>query len=342
MGKGSMAGTAPALRFTGAVAAAALVAGLLVRVSGLAAEANAGLITELKAQNAHHFAKPLALPKAKTPPAIERDWEDRLTRTSWALKEGPLSVSVTLTKGGPPDGLLFQSPVVTLSVEGKEVLRVEGSESFPDNPIFLVQIAEMDPGNPYAEVVFSTYTGGAHCCSDTRILTSARDGKSWREIQVGQFDGAPLGVRDLDGDGRYEFAMRDNAFLYTYGCYACSTAPYHVLGLDGGKMVDISGDPAFRNRHVESLRHMIESADEGMDANGFLAGYVAQKIRLGEGAQAWKLMLKYYDRKSDWGLESCKVKLNDAGECPTDKTITLSFPESLERFFKETGYELKK
>lgn len=28
------------------------------------------------------------------------------------------------------------------------------------------------------------------------------------------------------------------------------------------------------------------------DVNGFLAGYVAQKMRLGEGKEAWDLMLK--------------------------------------------------
>ncbi|MFQ5625345.1 MAG: hypothetical protein ACE5FM_01660 [Methyloligellaceae bacterium] len=326
-------------------AAASLLVAALVWHGVFAASpvrAQGAFITELKAQNVHHFAKPLALPKANKPPAIEREWEDKLTRKRWTLSKGPVSIEVTLKKGGPPDGALFVSPLLSLKVKGRHVLRVEGSESFPDNPIFLVQIAEMDLNNPYPEVVFSTYSGGAHCCSDTRVLASSGDGKTWREIQVGHFDGGPLGVSDIDGDGRHEFSMRDNAFLYHFACYACSTAPYHVLRLEGGKIMDISAHPALRDRQVQSLKYMIEGAEEGMDANGFLAGYVAQKILLGEGAQAWAFMLKHYDRKSDWGLEACSVKQTGKGECPPGKTVMLSFPQALERFLKETGYELKK
>ena len=136
--------------------------------------------------------------------------------------------------------------------------------------------------------------------------------------------------------------MRDNAFLYRFACYVCSAAPYHVLRLEGGKIIDISAGPALRDRQVQSLKYMIEGAEEDMDANGFLAGYVAQKILLGEGEEAWALMLKYYDRKSDWGLEACSVNENSKHECPPGKTVMLSFPQALKRFLKETGYELKK
>ena len=74
----------------------------------------------------------------------------------------------------------------------------------------------------------SFYTGGAHCCSDTSVVTS-QDGSSWKTIDVGEFDGGPLLATDLDGDGRYEFETRDNAFLYAFACYACSEAPLELL-----------------------------------------------------------------------------------------------------------------
>jgi hypothetical protein len=304
--------------------------------------ADSDLEKDLKVQNAKHLDQKLTLHESRKPATVERDYEEKLKRKSWKLSEGPISIHVSLTKGGPPDGMLFQTPVLSLMVDGKKILNVEGSESFPDNPVFLVQIAEMDPGNPYAEVVFSTYTGGAHCCSDTRVLTSSKDGKSWQTIELSPLDGGPLEVKDLDGDGRYEFALRDNAFIYRFGCYACSSAPFHVLKLQDGKLVDASSDPAFRPRHVKSLQDIIDWAGDGMDLNGFFPGYIGQKILLGEGAQAWKLMLKYYDRKGDWGLEHCSVKENDKGECPKGKKVILSYPQALERFFKEAGYKLKK
>ena len=325
------------------IASASLLAALLwhAPLTLSAEQEQTAFMKELKARNAHHFAKPLALRKSAEPPTIRRDWEEKFTRKRWSMRKGPLTIEVTLRKGGPPDALLYMRPVLSLAVDGKQVISVEGVESFPDNPIFLVQIAEMDPGNPYPEVVFSIYTGGAHCCSLTHVLTSSRDGKTWADINVGGFDGGPLGVSDLDGDGRFEFSMRDNAFLYTFGCYACSTAPFKVLALSEGKLVDVSAAPPFRDHHVSSLQRILEWAAPDMDANGFLAGYVAQKIRLGEGVQAWKFMEKYYDRKSDWGLEACSVKVNGKGECKGEK-VMLSYPQALERLLNANGYKLNK
>ena len=46
---------------------------------------------------------------------------------------------------------------------------------------------------------------------------------------------------------------------------------------------------------------MIENVPDE-DVNGFLAGYVGEKILLGESKPAWELMLDYYDKASDWGL----------------------------------------
>lgn len=301
-----------------------------------------GFVKDVRAQNAHHLKNSPSLPKNRKPQTAARDWEDKITRRAWDLRDGPVHVAIRLKKSGPPDGLLYQAPVVTVSVAGKNVIKAEGAESFPDNPVFVVQIAEMDPGNPHPEVLMSVYTGGAHCCSDTRILTSSRDGRTWKEVEAGLFDGGPLEARDLDGDGRYELAMRDNAFLYAFGCYACSTAPLHVLRLQKGQMINVSANPAFRNWHIDSLRRIIEWADEDANRNGFLAGYVGQKILLGEGAQAWKLMLKHHDTKDDWGLDHCKVKRNDKGECPPGQVEMLKFPDALERFLNEAGYTVEK
>jgi len=305
------------------------------------ASPESAFLQELKTRNAHHFAKPVNLPKAAKPLTMERDWKNKVSRQRWTLNKGPLAIEVTFKKDGPPDALLYVSPLLSLSVNGKKVIAVEGAESIPDNPIFLVQVAEMDPGNPYAEVIFSIFTGGAHCCSVTHVLTSSKDGKTWADIEVGVFDGGPLGVSDLDGNGVFEVSMRDNAFLYRFGCYACSTSPFKVLRLSDGKFINASTDIAYRDHHIESLKRILEWAAPDTDANGFLAGYVAQKTLLGEGSQAWEFMGKYYDRNSDWGLEECSVKLNNKGECPGEK-MKRSYPDVLARFLKENGYKLDK
>ena len=237
------------------------------------------------------------------------------------------------------DDELLSIPVVTVFAGGKEVASFEGEDvGFADPPVS-VQIAEMDPGNAYPEVVVSFYTGGAHCCSDTNVLTANADGSSWSTIDIGEFDGGPLLATDLDGDGRYEFATRDNALLYAYACYACSEAPLQVIAIENGAVKNVTEDLRYRPAHASWLKQMIENIPED-DINGFLAGYVGEKTVLGEGKQAWELMLEYYDRTSDWGLTACNVQLDDDGECP-GKEITLSFPDALEHMLKENGYKLE-
>lgn len=331
-------GTRTSPRTRMAVLACAGAMGLLLAAPLPAAGTESAFVEELKADNAKHLDNPPDLPEPETPPALERGWEDKPERKEWEMREGAVSVRVTLKNTGPPDAALHSLPVVTVAVEGEDAITVEGSESVPDNPVFLVQIAEMDPSNPHPEVVFSSFTGGAHCCSDTRILSSTKDGDSWRETVAGYFDGGPQKVSDIDGDGRYEIAVGDNRFLYRFACYACSFAPLQVLRLEDGEMVDVSGAPEYRPRHVAVLVDAIEGMRDMSDPNGFLAGYVAQKIRLGEGAQAWDFMKTHYDRETDWGLEHCSVETAAPGDCPEGKTVTLTFPEALKRFLEKSGY----
>ena len=145
---------------------------------------------------------------------------------------------------------------------------------------------------------------------------------------------------DLNGDGRYEFSTRDNAFLYAFACYACSEAPLELLTVENGAVKNITTDASFKPAHAAFLKTMIENVPDE-DVNGFLAGYVGEKILLGESKPAWTLMLDYYDKASDWGLEICDKPLNDDGECP-GKEIKLTFPDALERMLKENGYNVEK
>jgi hypothetical protein len=255
------------------------------------------------------------------------------------ISEGPLKAALTYAESKSEDGDVLNAPIVTVTFDGKEIGKFEGEPGF-GNPPVSVQIANLDPSNPHPEVIVSFYTGGAHCCSDTKILTSSQDGTSWQTVDLGQFDGGPLTASDLDGDGVYEFETRDNAFLYTFGCYACSSAPLEVLTVQEGAVKNITTDPRFHHEHELWLKDIISDVPDE-DVNGFLAGYVGEKILLGEGKQAWELMLAHYDKDSDWGLETCPQPVNDKGECPV-KTELLSFPDALERMLNENGYKVEK
>ncbi len=316
---------------------AGLAALLLIGAGGPAAADPADFQKALRADNAHHLREVDAQSHRPTASLVEPVYGKQDAKGPWGLRYGPLEATVELVpeKGGEA-GHVF--PRLRVSVSGKSVLSRDGSEAATDRPWFVAQIADMDPDNPHAEIVFSSYTGGAHCCSQTYVATGSKDGSSWTAVDAGGFDGGLVTATDLDGDDRFEIAVRDNRFLYAFDCYACSAAPLQVLQLQGDRLVDVSAHKAFRDAHRETLVAMVQNYGRGSEgANGFLAGYVAQKIRLGEGKQAWDFMLKYYDKKHDWGLESCSVAVDANGDCP-GRTLKLTFPEALGRFLKESGY----
>ena len=255
------------------------------------------------------------------------------------ISQGTVRAVLSYTEEKNEDGDTMHAPVVVAFANDKEIAKLTGEPGFGVPPVS-VQIAELDPGNSQPEVVVSFYTGGAHCCSSTSVITSNKDGTAWQTVDVGEFDGGPMLATDLNGDGRYEFSTRDNAFLYAFACYACSAAPLELLTVENGAVKNITTDASFRPAHAAFLKTMIENVPD-QDVNGFLAGYVSEKILLGESKPAWALMLDYYDKASDWGLEICDKPLNDDGECP-GKEIKLSFPDALERMLKENGYNVEK
>jgi hypothetical protein len=266
--------------------------------------------------------------------------EDEETPATREITLGPIRAVLSYKEGKSEDGELARAPVVTVFADGKEVAKLERDDFGLGNPPVSVQIAELDPANSTPEVVVSFFTGGAHCCSDTKVLTQAKDGSSWQTVEVGEFDGGPLTTSDFDGDGRYEFESRDNTFLYTFGCYACSVAPLKFLAVENGAVKDMTAEARFRPVHEAYLKDIVSTVPDE-DVNGFLAGYVAEKIILGEGKQAWTLMLAHFDRESDWGLDICDQKLNEQGDCPGE-TLHLTFPDALERMLKENGYKVEK
>ncbi len=265
-----------------------------------------------------------------------------------AEEEGSDDPPADEANGGSPEGEAdveevpqYQVPIVTVTVSGRQVARLEGEDISWEVPPVGIQIVEMSPGNSHAEVVVSFYTGGAHCCSQTKVVSSNRSGRKWDVVDVGRFDGGPQMATDLDGDGRYEFADRDNAFLTAFGCYACSSAPLKVLRLEDATIKTVSDDPRYRAAHVAWLKEMVAQtqADE-VDANAFLAGYVAQKILLGEGAEAWAIMEEHYNSSSSDGLEQCEQLPGSDGKCP-GRTVRRDFPSSLAVFLNVRGYPAK-
>ena len=200
-------------------------------------------------------------------------------------------------------------------------------------------IARLDPASPFPQVVASHFTGGAHCCTDMRILTFTGD--RWQVVKLGQYDAGGPTVTDLNGDGSSELVGSDNSFKYAFASYAESYSPPMFLRLTGARVENVTRAAEFQR----PIRQILLAVEGTIDAdywkdNGFLGGWVAHKSLLGEGADAWRRMLELYNRNSDWDLTVCMVATQGADPCPDNAKRNRDFPTALREHLAKGGYDL--
>lgn len=186
--------------------------------------------------------------------------------------------------------------------------------------------------NGTPEVIVQTFSGGAHCCTNTLIYSWQKD--RFHKIETGQLDGTGGDFKDLNGDGKLEFVSYDQSFLYRFSSYAGSFPPSKIYTFTNGKLIDTTRQyPKFlRSVAWRMYQTTLESKrNSDREKNGVLAGYVAQKALLGEFEEGWKLMLANYDRRSDWGLEIYDKAGKVVGRYP-------DFPVALRTHLKQMGY----
>ncbi|MFM7675259.1 MAG: hypothetical protein ACKO5F_06675 [Synechococcus sp.] len=261
-------------------------------------------------------------------------------KTNGVLRQGPLVVTVRRELQERVGSKQFQAAAARVRVHGRVVGQLEGSGS-EGGPSAVVQLAEMDPSNPYPEVYLSSYSFGAHCCNYVQVLSSNRRGTAWRLVTLKQsLDGGAEPAQDPLGNGRYLVVSYDTRFLYRFDCYACSHPPRRIWQLQGDRFVDISHRPEMRPLHRQRLQQMaawFRRREKG-SSYGFLAGYVATKARLGQLREAWSILLQRYDRHSEWELSDCRGEWDARGRCRGRELVYRSFPEALYAFLVETGY----
>jgi hypothetical protein len=203
----------------------------------------------------------------------------------------------------------------------------QATSTFNTGSIFLQDLD--NDSNP--EAIVQTYTGGAHCCTNFEVYTWQNS--QFNKIETGSLDGYGGEWRDLNKDNKIELIAANNSFLYKFSAYALSFPPSLILSFNNNEFKDVTRQYPDKLRSVatkmyQSLQDMKKQGN--LDVNGVLAGYVAQKILLGEYQQGWDFMLNNYDSTSDWGLE---IYQGDRmiGKYP-------DFPTALKAFLIEQGY----
>lgn len=191
---------------------------------------------------------------------------------------------------------------------------------FSGQPPLRVRDLDAD-GEP--EVIYSAYTGGAHCCFVAQVFQLASGASGYTSVDR-NFGDPSFDIRDLDGDGRPEIVSADDAFAYRFTAYAFSGLPFLALRYDDGSFRDVTGSfPRLIRRDARQFwRGYIKFRRQPDDsARGLIAAWAADQYRLGKRAYARKVLRREVRR----GF----LSKPNAGR---------RFIAALDRFLKRYGY----
>lgn len=156
------------------------------------------------------------------------------------------------------------------------ILKAEGTAEGGSGELGIFNLGDAQPS-----IFFSSFTGGAHCCTESWVGKVA--GSVVRPISIGTSDGEGVSFEDIDGDGNFEIITVDQRFLYSFGPYAGSLPPLIVNRLVGEELKAVTRNPEIlpfvRNRFVRSINRL-QGQSDGM-SDGQVAGLLASAADLG-------------------------------------------------------------
>ncbi len=208
-----------------------------------------------------------------------------------------------------------------------------------EDPVVL-SVVDVDPSSTSPELLMTAWTGGAHCCA-VPVMAYRDNRGEWAWSEFGMLDGQGYQVVDLNGDGVGEFVGPDQSFLYAFDSYSMSFAPRVIYQFRQGELRNVSTDPQFRRLLLEDLADIEEQLRDDPKlarSNGFLAAWVALKMRAGSGQEAWNRMLKSFDAQSEFLPVICLEKGISVSNCPKEKQVQVAFPVALKRHLQDHGY----
>ncbi|GEO86802.1 MULTISPECIES: hypothetical protein [Alphaproteobacteria] len=181
-------------------------------------------------------------------------------------------------------------------------------------------------------VVFTSFSGGAHCC--TAVAFAFASTEAVKTIDLGVFDGFGIKPADLDGDGDVEFDLGDDRFLYAFSSYVESLPPVRIMALRDGEVRDVTREAAFRpvveRRLTSSMRSCFQQSSAGICAgalgNAALLGYYPAALEL--------VSLEEIDRQ----MESNFLDCDDSKACQGRKRFK-DFAEAVGWRLETWGYQ---
>jgi len=310
---------------------AAVVVCVLVAGALILAAVGRGTQSKAPPSPAAPAALPIPADAVQLPQNTLVEWEHEKRPGPATYTSGGLLLTLSDSPGSDD-----HMPVLEVRSADGRLTRVEG-ERWMGDASAEIGVGHIDAASAEPQVLFTTFSGGAHCCASTKLVEKL-DG-AWRVVDLAWQDGDRLGQfpADIDGDGRREFQLADGRFLSAFTSYADSLSPPTVKRVNRGIVEDLSAEPRFRKVFQSYAAEAKSECEKGR--NGACAAYVAAAARAGQIEAAWPVMLAAYQRDSDWTLPTACVRKPSSGECAEADTVRFAtYPEALRWFLGDTGY----
>jgi hypothetical protein len=174
--------------------------------------------------------------------------------------------------------------------------------SYFSRPRFYVRDLDADSE---VEIRVDTYTGGAHCCFQTRFFRWLPVRRAYG-MTFRNWADAGYRAKNLDGRGAVELLSSDARFGYVFTAFAGSPFPIQIWELDGGRLRDVTRlFPGQVELDAKGLWRTYLEHGRKDDVRGVLAAWQADQYLLGrddEGWQALERALKRGDLKGPNGF----------------------------------------
>jgi hypothetical protein len=160
-----------------------------------------------------------------------------------------------------------------------------------------LSIQDLD-GDGEAEIIFTHNPAlGTRCCNQSQIYFYKKSSNTYSKV-IGEWKGAggPPKIKDIDGDGKYEFEYIDWRFAYAFTSFADSVMPIRIWQYRDGYLSETT------SKYPQAIRRNIKEGNvwhqqlvrDKRDLKGSFAAYVAEKNLLGEGKEGFQEIQKNY------------------------------------------------
>lgn len=218
-----------------------------------------------------------------------------------------------------------------VSRDGKELgtLKAEGK---PNGGYGQIGVYTLESGRK--SIVFTSFTGGAHCCTQTVI--GKVDENFMREVEVGMHDGDGITLEDIDQDGTFELVTVDQRMLYGFDAYAASMPPVVISRLVGDKVETVTRQPQYQAYLRQSLVRSLNQLERGTGeiTDGQAAGLLAEASNVGMYKGAREFLS---DRVLGREPGAIAARCGDP-DCPQERTFS-TLGEAIAVKFEKWGYK---